>query len=287
MIEVISNEEAQQILGVKKIDSKPIIQEVTEKIPMVLVKELPSGFKGYPEGTKISYSPITLGELESLNSGDMDIERGIAMLLNSIHCNTLPVEKLYYWDVMYIGIQRKLLAFGDTTGTIYAQCPNCGEIVERTFDFTELEFKELEAEDLPAITTICGKQVEIGLLTIKEFLELDLENGELDVYSKMIKNLPYDESFQLISNATGKDAKKIRFIDKKLNYGLKPLLQECNNIIEEENPNYDPKDKNSKKTIKRTCGEKVYMEVRSPFEVVFPEDSLDGCDDLEIQFGRK
>lgn len=287
MIEIISNEEAQKILEVKRVDSKPVTNEVIEKVPMIHVKQVPSGFKGYPEGTKISYRPITLGELESLNSGEMDIERGIAMLLNSIHCNTLPVEELYYWDVMFIGIQRKLLAFGDTRGTLYEQCPKCGNIVERDFDFTELEFKQCDAPDLPLFTTINGVDVEIGLLTIKQFFELDLERGDLDVYARMIKNIPYEKAYDLIYNATGKEAKKIRFIDKQLNYGIKPLTCECTNIIEQDNPDYEPSNKKSKKTIKKQCDEVVYMEVRSPFEVVFPEDSLDSCDDIEIQYGRK
>lgn len=287
MIKVISEKEAQQILNAKSVDYIPPQNEVIEKTAMIKVDKLPSGFKGYPENTKISYSPITLGELEALNSDDMDIERGMAMLLNSIKCTTMSVEDLYYWDVVYIGIQRKLLAFGDTRGTLYEQCPKCGNILEHEFEFTELEFKELEAPDLPVITTIAGKSVEVGLLTIKEFFELDLERGDLDVYARMIKNMNYEEAFQLIYNATGTDAKKIRFIDKQLNYGLKPMVVECENIIEEDNPNYDPQDKKSKKKIKSKCNEKVYMEVRSPFEVVFPKDSLEGCDEFEIQYGRK
>lgn len=285
MLDIVSNEEAQKILKMKSVDSEPLLDEVTENIPLIKVNRLPSNFKGYPEGTKISYEPLTLGELESLNTSEMDIIRGVAMLLNSIHCNTLPVEELYYWDVMYIGIQRKLMAFGDTRGIVYEQCPVCGEILKREFDYTELEFKEIEAPDLPVITTINGVEVEIGLLTIKEFLELDLNLGELDVYARMIKNLPYKEAYDLISKCYGQDAKKIRYIDKKLNYGIKPFVEKCTGNID--NPNYI-EGKNSKKNPKTIpCDESVIMEVRSPFEVVFPEDENIGDNDFEIQFGRK
>ena len=280
MIEVISNEEARDLLSVKRQDPEPVKNEVTSFDTYIPVNALPSGFKGYPEGTKISYKPITLGELEALNSGEPDIERGIAMLLKSIHCNTLNAEELYYWDVMYIGIQRKLLAFGDTRGTLYTQCENCGEIIQRDFEFTELEFKECEAPDLPILTNICGVDVEISLLTIKDFLELDLNKGELDVYARMIKNLDYNTAFELISNATGKEAKKIRFIDRQLNYGLKPLKAKCNGIIQTVD-----EATNKQKQVK--CNQTVKVEVRSPFEVVFPEDILDGCDEFEIQYGRK
>ena len=287
MLEIANEEDVRNILQVKQVDADPVINRETNKIPLIKITKLPSNFKGYPEGTVISYEPITLGELEALNNSDaVDIERGIAMLLNSIHCNTLQSYELYYWDVMYIGIQRKLLAFGDTKGIIYEQCPNCGGIVERQFDYTELEFKELEAEDLPVFTTINGQEVEINLLTIKDFLDLNTSNGELDVYARMIKNMDYQSAYELISNCYGKDSQKIRYIDKALNYGLKPLYQTCTEEID--NPDFD-KDKKPSKTNpqKILCNTKVRMEVRSPFEVVFPEDTNIGLDLSEIRFGKK
>lgn len=288
MLDVVNEQEVQSILNRKQVDRGIVQNEVTEKIPLVKVMELPSGFKGYPEGTVISYEPITLGELEALNNSDnVNIERNIAMLLNSIHCNTMRSWDLYYWDVMYIGIQRKLLAFGDTIGVVYGQCPECGNIVKKEFSYTEIEFKEIEAPALPLFTKLNDVDVEINLITIKDFLELDLEKGELDVYARMIKNLPYEKAYELISNCTGKDSKKIRFIDKQLNYGMKPFFVNCDKEIEKENPKYNPEKKNSKKTILELCNQKVRLEVRSPFEVVFPEGTDSGSDDFEIQYGRE
>ena len=287
MLEIASDEDVRNILQVKQVDDKPVINPEVQKIPLINVTKLPSGFKGYPKGTTISYEPLTLGELEALNNSDeIDVERGVAMLLNSIHCNTLKPQELSYWDVMYIGIQRKLLAFGDTRGIIYAQCPNCGEIIEREFDYTELEFKEIEAEDLPVITTLQDTEVEIGLISIQDFFQLDIKKGELDVYARMIKNLPYEQSFELISKCYGKDLQKIKYIDKILNYGLKPLFEICKNKID--NPDFDSSKKQSKNnTEKILCNTNVRLEVRSPFEVVFPEDTNIGFDPSEIRFGKK
>lgn len=284
MLDVVSPQEAQDILTRKTIDNDVVKNEDTTDKTLIIVSKLPSGFKGYPEGTKISYEPITLGELEAINSGDeVDITRSIALLLKSIHCNTIPVDDLYYWDVMYIGIQRKLLAFGDTVGVTYAQCPNCGNIIKKEFDYTELAFKEIEAQELPVITSLQDTEVEIGLITIKDFLEIDTDKGELDVYARMIKNLPYEESYKLLSKCTGRDAKKIKYIDKLLNYGLLPFIEKCDAEI----PNPEYKEGNKKK-VKKTipCGTEVRVEVRSPFEVVFPEDNLTDDFDSEIRFGR-
>lgn len=288
-LEIVNPEEVQNILNNKKIDSAPVEQVVnaeTSTIPLIKVDKLPSGFKGYPQGTTISYSPMTIGELEAINSGDtIDVERGLAMLINSIHCTTINPYDLYYWDVIYIGVKRKILAFGDTRGTLYEYCPNCGEIIQREFDYTEMEFKELEAEALPIITTINEKEVEFAPLTIKEFLELPADCTDIDVYAKMIKNLSFEKSYKLVESAYGKDAKKIRFIDKKLNYGIKPFIQVCINEID--NPNFDKNEKVSKTNSKKIkCNTQVRMEVRSPFEVVFPENIDDGLIASEIRYGE-
>lgn len=275
-----ANEEAQNILNGKQGNDTKIFNEETKNVTLIDVTELPSNFKGYPEGTKISYEPLTLGELEALNSSDgIDVQRGVAMLLKSIHCNTLPVHDLYYWDVMYIGIKRKLLAFGDTLGTIYERCPVCGEIVQKDFSYTELEFKQPSAQDLPIIIDIQDKEIEFGLITIKDFLEIDIEKGELDVFARMIKNLPYEEAFELVSNCSGVDLRKVKFIDKETNYGLKPFFVECNGIIE-------TKDSDDNIT-KELCKNKVRMEVHSPFEVVFPENINFGHNEFQVRYGKK
>ena len=254
-----------------------LLNEDTSLSSHIDIKELPSEFKGYPQGTKISYKPITLEELEALNSDDIDPARAVAMLLKSIHCTTLPVEDLYYWDVMYIGIQRKLLAFGDTKGTLYNRCSKCGQIVSKTFNYTDIEFKQMEAPALPMRMDVCGRKLEFGLLTMKDFLQIEIGQGELGVYARMIKNMDFEEAYEMVKNATGVDIKKLRFVDKQLDYGIKPFFVECDNTIEVENPDH------SKKSI--PCNNRVVMEVRSPFEIVFPEDETDGFDGFEVQYG--
>lgn len=262
-----------------------LLNEETTPVTNIVVNELPSGFKGYPEGTKISFKPMTLEELEALNSDEIDPARAVAMLLKSIHCTTLPTEELYYWDVIYVGVKRKLLAFGNTQGTIYNRCSKCGNIVSKSFEYTDLEFKEIQAPNLPMRLEVCGKRLEFNELTMKDFLQIEIEQGELGVYARMIKNLPFEESYELVKNATGIDIKKLRFVDKQLDYGLKPFFVECDNEIEVENPNFNPQDANSKPTITKTCGNRVALEVQSPFEIVFPEDELGGFDEFEVQYG--
>lgn len=270
-------EKTLNILDVKGEETEALLNEDISTASLIQMTHLPSGFKGYPEGTTISYEPISLDELESLNSGNPDeisLARGVALLLKSIRCNTLNPEDLYFWDVMYIGIQRKLTALGDVRGTIEKRCPHCNGVVQKTFAYTELEFKELQAPNLPAKVVVNGHKLEFGLITVKDFLQIDAEKGSIEVFARMVKNMPYEESYKIISKATGVDIKKVKFIDKQLDYGWKPFVIKC------ENKYIDPETKK-----KVTCNHDVIVEVQTPFQVVFPENEIERDFEFEIQYG--
>lgn len=266
--------ETKDILELKKDETVDLLNQKTDNV-LIQVKELPSQFKGYPAGTKISFSPLKLKELEILNTDeDLDVTYAIAMLLDAIECNTLPSEELYFYDVMYIGIIRKIQAFGSTEGVLRRRCPKCGALISKTFNYTDIEFKEIQAPALPIKITIAGKNLEFAQLTMKQFLELDENEGELGVYARYIKNLEYEEAKELVDNASGIDIKKLRFIDKQLDYGMKPFIVKCTNTV-----------LNPQTGKKETCNEEVALEVSSPFEVVFPEDESEIDTGFEVQYG--
>ena len=114
---------------------------------------------------------------------------------------------------------------------------------------------------------VAGKDLEFCPLTMKDFLQIETDQGELGVYARMIRNMNFDDAYTLVKNATGVDIKKLRFADKQLDYRIQPFFVECDG--EDDKP----------------CGYNVVMEVRSPFEVVFPEDETEGYNDFEVQYG--
>ena len=180
--------ETEQFLEIKGEENETLLDIPTDE-NLIYVDKLPSGFKGYPKGTQIYYSPINLDELETLNSNDVDINKNMAYILNSIKCNTLSAADLYYWDVIFIGVKRLLTALGGTTATLPGVCPKCKTIVYKKFNYNDIDFKELEVPDLPMRMEIGGKQIEFGLTTMKEFLSLPANGGEMAVYATDIKNL--------------------------------------------------------------------------------------------------
>ena len=154
------------ILNVKGEETEALLNQKVDK-PLIQVKELPSDFKGYPKGTVISYESLDLETLENLNTDPkLDASYGVAELLDSIHCNTLKPEDLYFYDVMYIGIMRKINAFGDTRGTLKRKCPKCGNIVSKTFDYTEIDFKQIAAPDLPMRMEVAGAAICLKSISV-------------------------------------------------------------------------------------------------------------------------
>lgn len=243
-------------------------QKITNKA-LIEVKELPSGFKAYPPGSKVFYAPIEIGELSILNSGTLNIEQGYQFLLDSIVTQGFDKKELAYFDLVYIGIQRKLTAFGDIKGRYELQCPNCGQTVVHEFEYTSLEFKELEVEELPIKLNFNGNELHFGLITYQNFIEISNPEDIVDVYARMVKNKPYEEAKEIIKHLTGKEAKALMYLGKILDYGIKPIDLKCTNLIDVEST--DENGQIQKEQI--VCNTEFKLEVTSPFEVTFPEDT--------------
>lgn len=253
-------------------------QKITKK-PLIEIKELPSGFKPYPKNSKIFYSPITLKELSILNTGTLNIEQGYQFLLDSIVTQGFDKNELAYFDLVYIGIQRKLTAFGDTKGVYEIICPKCGQEIRYEFEYTSLEFKELEIDELPIKLKLNNEELHFGLITAKDFFNIQNSEDIAEVYSYMVKNKPQKEAKEIIENLTGKEAKVLMYLGQILDYGIKPLQIKCSNIVS----TVEEKDDNGNLIKKEIpCNHSFELEVTSPFEVTFPEDTYVDLDQFKV-----
>lgn len=256
------NETKEQVINKSNIN-------LMNRLPRIQVDELPSNFISYPKGSKIFYTPMTLKELDLLNSGSINVEDAMLYLLESIDCEGFDKNDLAYFDVVYIGIKRKLTAMGDCMGMLVKQCPNCGEYIEYKFNYIDLDFQDCQLDKLPIIVDFdCCKGVEFSFLTIKDWLDLDSDSKALSIYAKYIKNMPYEDALSLVENLTGNDIKKLYEVQDKLAYGISPFKTKCKNTIEDIELN----DKGEPSKILKECGQEVEMEVTSPYEVIFCED---------------
>ena len=170
------------------------------KDPLIEIKELPSGFKPYPKNSKVFYKPITLKELDILNSGSLNIEQGYQFLLDSIVTQGFDKNELAYFDVVYIGIQRKLTAFGDIKGKYELICPKCGQTIEYEFEYTSLEFKELQVDELPIKLKLNNEELHFSVLNIKDFLQIE-DVEEAYFLTPVVKNVEkFLSKFERIQN---------------------------------------------------------------------------------------
>ena len=251
------------ILKQEKVEKpkEPLKVSPINELPLVEITQLPSMFKCYDKDVRICYEPMKIKELEILNSGTASVLDGLQFILNAIKCTNMNTEDLLYWDFIYIGIIRKILAFGDVRGQLNKICPNCQDTVSHVFNYTDLEFEELKHG--PATLKFKdGTILKLKPLTVKQFLELPSDSNIVDVYARMIYNMPLEDAQKFVNNLHGNQIKAMAKAEQELAYGLKPFKVKCPH-----------------------CHQETELEVTLPFEVVFPEDSDTDIDDVEIRFG--
>lgn len=226
-------------------------------LPKIKIDKLPSNFICYPENIEIFYTPLTLGEIDKQSSGDITYKELLKLLLQSITVENYNVEDLAFYDVVYIGIQRKLHALGATKGDLEVLCEKCGKPSKILFNFMELDFKQPEATG-DITVTLNNNELIFSLLTIKDILELTSEYTSLDELAKMIKNKSFDEAKNILSGIhEANDLQIIDEIKNLLDYGLNTIKGKCKNKIEI----IEKDDKGNEKNIIKFCDNELETEV--------------------------
>ena len=251
-------------------DENPITQKKLPEKVLVEVEALPSNFLCYPTGSQVFYSPFKLGELELLNSGSINFGQALENLIESITTVGFDKQDLAYFDLIYIGIKRKLTALGDVRGTLTGYCPKCGAENQKEFVYTEIDFSQPKAPKLPAVFNTDKGELKFSLLTYRKWVELSKlpDSGRISALAHMVTNLDYDDAKAALDALTGEDILFLDEIELALDYGIKPMHLECSGIIEpEEEP--EVKGKKKKELVPTVCGNKFKVEVTNPFDFTF------------------
>ena len=270
---------------------KPKEEKMPEK-SLIQVTELPSGFLPYPKGSKIYYAPLTLGELENLNSGTLNLGQALDNLINSIYVDKFDKLDLAYFDLVYIGVQRKLTALGDVRGTINGFCTACENKNEKEFTYTELEFEELKVSALPIRYEYEEpKFLEFSLMTYRNWKKMgDLPEHEIDrltALSHMVSNYEPSKAKEILSKLSGDSINYINRIESLLDYGIKPFKLVCAHVEQEESEEVNGETGSLEKVIKPiTCGHEFMVEVTNPFDYTFRPGRPNNLNESKIRFGR-
>lgn len=186
---------------------------------------LPSRGVSYHKSYVVRYKKYSFEEIQYFNTELIHYSEKERILydLESIECSFDKMQLAYY-DFVFINILRKLKCWSNSFFDVQFKCPHCGEDnvgVKMKLDSIEIKDLSDEIESLPLYFTLKEKQVEMNVLTVRDYLEL-LELDKLDDpqtnFAMMIKNMELDEAVKLINSLEdGSDIDLISYVDDLLN----------------------------------------------------------------------
>jgi hypothetical protein len=154
------------------------MSEQQHVLPFYDIESIPSGFMGYPKGTKISVRPFSFGEqlnLQKVGTQGRDLFKSI---LDGVKCS-IPKTDLTPQDVMYLGVYRKLISTKHDKITVETTCPSCAAVNKTPFTLKQLVFKTPQFTKVPIEVELSNHIVHFGLLSVKKFTDcVNNHNGE-------------------------------------------------------------------------------------------------------------
>jgi hypothetical protein len=194
-------------------------------------KWLPSKNLQYPDGFKVHYYPFTYGDTLKINSSNMSDSELYRFILDGVE--TLGIDKydLTFYDVLYLGWRRKTSSLAGSVLDTHTYCPNCDTKNIKLLSLSDdVNYVDTGIKALPIKTKICKEELHFNFITVRSFMELldrDLNHDVIAIYAKSVSNRSYDEAYEILYNATGKDLDKIDRIDSLLYHGIEKMKVNC------------------------------------------------------------
>ena len=112
----------------------------------ILVPELPSNRKLYPEDARVSYAPYTVQDLEDINNNDIPLYQKYLIMLEGIYTVGMTPLELTFADFTFICDTRHIQALEDAIFRYPYICSACGQTGTHQFNLTEVGFAFLKRE---------------------------------------------------------------------------------------------------------------------------------------------
>lgn len=196
-------------------------------------KWLPSGNLQYPDGFKVHFYPFTYGDLLKINSSNMSESELYKFILEGIETVGIDKYDLTFYDVVYLGWRRKTSTLASSSVDTITYCPNCDTKNIRFLSLADdIDFVDTGVKALPMKAKICGEELHFKFITIGNFIDLldrDLTSDVLAIYAKSVCNRNYEEAYEILYNANGRDLEILDKLDVLLYHGLKKIKITCSN----------------------------------------------------------
>jgi hypothetical protein len=207
-----------------------------DDIPVIQVTDLPSKFKPYPEGSKITYSPFTFGEMIKSNNSNLSQKEMDDLIMRGIKTEGFKKEDLIWVDFRFIAILRKISTSSSSMFNIKYTCSECDTFNDQNLPLTSINFADLEVTALPIKFTCSNQELHASPLTYKNYYNLSNLNKLEDavaVYASSIINKTFTDAYNIISSAREEDSDVLSEVDRLLNFGNNTTsctCTKCNHI---------------------------------------------------------
>jgi len=192
--------------------------------------ELPSKFIPYEEN-QLQWRSLTFGEVKKIDPNNMSEAMVLEVYRNVIR--GIDVENITYPDYKFIMIYVALQTTPTKQWGVISDCPDCKKENKMTVDATMFDFKDIEVKSLPVkIKVSDNREIHLDALRVKDvprLLEIpDNLDIEISTLSLMVRNMEFDEAYEVMSNLDMETAALVRAVEGKIFHGLKPVPYTCN-----------------------------------------------------------
>lgn len=228
--------------------SPPIMETHMDNSNYYSIEGLPSRYRLYKSGTKITGRPLKVIEVKKLSSL---MEGNADYIVNDILRRTIRginVEDILVADKLFLILWLRANTYRDSGYVVDFTCSKCDQDSQYHFDLNNLDVQELSDEYIPdnEITLKSGNRVNIRFLTIGDelkrsrFKEMNLKSvGEIDDdllnISMMLTdlnnpNMSMIEKYYWVMNMEPGDFTYIASYIQKYGMGIKPYVNvKCDN----------------------------------------------------------
>jgi hypothetical protein len=231
---------------------EPIIEALTNEIEKsqkteigyTYIDTLPTEYKLYPKGTKITARSLKVREIKALSSMTEENANDIINSVLSSCIRGIEIDNIYAADKLYLIFWLRANTFADSSYKVNFECSKCKKHSTYGFTLDQLMIKSLsdtEYEKDNQLVLTNGDIIKFKLLTIKdendniEFLEKNKNNmAEFDMefltICRMIESVNdkqkgmIEKYLYITEEITAIDYTKIDSKIKKLSIGLEPTI---------------------------------------------------------------
>lgn len=226
----------------KSAEEKPVEETKHAFLPEITldISKLPSRGVPYPKDAKLKYRTYSFGEVQKSSISNMTALETVKTALSGIETSGFDKHLLTLFDILYIGVLRKVSSMSDLKFEMPYVCRTCNKTTKSIFTHNDIEFKDMESivTELPLIVEINNREVHFSPMTVKDFMALHggryskyLKDGHVDklaVHTLMIRNMEFADAYKFLEGINDpEDIEMLQEVDKILLHDLKPLKAKC------------------------------------------------------------